>query len=316
MTKSLTKDALRKKLKPVCARCSEGTVTTYVHNIFRLYHLMHPEKDQIPSSSTWLKAPGLLKKYDSLKLSARRVLSLAAIKALQAYHGKDAKNDAWYKRMKETVEEYETHRDKRMKTAREKDRWPKKGYDALKTAAEKLKKEIKPLLSKVSSKSELYKLQQYVVLKLYSEHALRLDWADVKLRRPEKDQKWNYLYKDKRKGWILILRKFKTEKFMGEQELKVARPAALALTNFVPKVTDWTNHGFLLSTKGGKKLSRTGLSLFLSRLTEKYVGKKLSAQLIRVLKATKYRAETEKSAELAREMMHGGKQHEQYTKKN
>ena len=155
------------------------------------------------------------------------------------------------------------------------------------------------------------------MLKLYSEHALRLDWADVKLMKPPKDtsEKWNYVYKDARKGWQLTLRRYKTEKFMGEQTLKISRPAAMALTMFVPKVKNITDHGFLLSTKTGKKLSRTGLSLFLSRLTQKYVGKKLSAQIIRVLKATKYKAETEKSAEIAKEMLHGSKQHLQYTKK-
>ena len=272
----------------------------------------------MPSSSSWLNQKKLLKKHDSLKLSARRVLSLAAIKANHAYNGKSSKSEEWYFRMKKTVEEYETKRDKRQKTAREEDRWPKQGYDSLKKAAEKLKKDIKVLISKTRTTSELYKIQQYVVLKLYSEHALRLDWADVKLSKPPKDQteKWNYLSKDSRKGWILTLRKYKTEKFLGQQELKISRPAALALTMFVPKVRNLTDHGFLLSTKMGKKLSRTGLSLFLSRLTEKYVGKRLSAQIIRVLKATKYRAQTEKSAEIAKEMLHGDKQHLQYAKKD
>ena len=314
---TISREAFRKKLKAVCSNCSESTVTTYLHNIFRLYRLLDETAESLPSTSSWLKQKKLLKKHDSQKLSARRVLSLAGIKAQQAYNGKDSKIEEWYIRMKKTVEEYETKRDKRQKTAREQERWPKQGYDALKTAADKLKKEMKPSIDNTKSLSDLYKVQRYVVLKLYSEHALRLDWADVKLAKPSKDrtEKWNYLNKDRRKGWILTLRKYKTEKFMGQQELKIAKPAALALTMFVPKVKNLTNHGFLLSTKAGNKLSRTGLSLFLSRLTEKYMGKRLSAQIIRVLKATKYRAQTEKSAEIAKEMLHGDRQHLQYSKK-
>ena len=313
MTKTISKEALRKKLKPTCTNCTDSTITVYAHNILRLYRLVKPGSEGVPASGGWLKDKSLYKKFDSQKLSARRVLSVAAVKANVMY--KNEKNEDWTIRMNRTVEEYEKQRDKRIKTPREQARWPTKGYDSLKTAAEKLKKEFKTQIANTKTTSDLYKVQQYIILKLYSEHALRLDWADVKLKKPEKDQKWNYLFKDKRKGWTLVVRKFKTEKFMGEQTIKVARPAALALTMFVPKVEKLTDHGFLLSTKGGKKLSRQGLSILLSRTTEKYMGKRISSQIIRVLKATKFRAATEKAAEVAKEMMHSEKQHMQYTKK-
>ena len=313
MTKTISKEGLRKKLKPICTNCTDSTITVYAHNILRLYRLVKPGSEGVPASGGGLKDKSLYKKFDSQKLSARRVLSVAAVKANVMY--KNEKNEDWTIRMNRTVEEYEKQRDKRIKTPREQARWPSKGYDSLKTAAEKLKKELKTQIANTKTTSDLYKVQQYMILKLYSEHALRLDWADVKLSKPEKDQKWNFLYKDKRKGWILVVRKFKTEKFMGEQTIKVARPAGLALNMFVPKVEKLTDHGFLLSTKGGKKLSRQGLSILLSRTTEKYMGKRISSQIIRVLKATKFRAATEKAAEVAKEMMHSEKQHMQYTKK-
>ena len=309
----ISKEALRKKLKPTCANCTESTITVYAHNILRLYRLVKPGSEGVPATGAWLKDKSLYKKFDSQKLSARRVLSVAAVKANVMY--KNEKNEDWTIRMNRTVEEYEKQRDKRIKTPREQSRWPSNGYDSLKKAAEKLKKEFKTQIANTKTTSDLYKIQQYIILKLYSEHALRLDWADVKLKKPEKDQKWNYLFKDKRKGWTLVVRKFKTEKFMGEQTIKIARPASLALTMFVPKVEKLTDHGFLLSTKGGKKLSRQGLSILLSRTTEKYMGKRISSQIIRVLKATKYRAATEKAAAVAKEMMHSEKQHMQYTKK-
>ena len=186
---------------------------------------------------------------------------------------------------------------------------------SLRVAADKLRGETQKYFNGVKNLSELDKLQRYVVMRLSSLHALRLDWADVKLGKPGKEQV-NYLYKDSRKGWQLIMRKYKTAKVMGQQNIKLSRAASLVLTMFVPIVKAKTEHGYLLSTKGGKKLSRKGLSNLLSRTTEKYIGKRISAQIIRVLKATKFKKQTEEAADLAKEMLHGKDQHLQYTKKD
>ena len=103
---------------------------------------------------------------------------------------------------------------------------------------------------------------------------------------------------------------------MGQQEIKISRAASLTLTMFVPNVKNTTSHGYLLSTLQGKKLSRSGLSKILIRLTEKHLGSKIGAQIIRVLKATKFKKQAEANAELAKEMMHGKDQHLQYAKKD
>ena len=103
---------------------------------------------------------------------------------------------------------------------------------------------------------------------------------------------------------------------MGEQEIKISRAASLALSSFVPQVKKTTSHGYLLSTLQGNKLSRSGLSKILIRLTEKHLGSKIGAQIIRVLKATKFRKRAEENEALAKEMMHGKEQHIQYSKKD
>ena len=103
---------------------------------------------------------------------------------------------------------------------------------------------------------------------------------------------------------------------MGTQEIKISRPASLVLSMFIPKVKKATSHGYLLSNLQGKKLSRSGLSKILIRLTNKYIGSKIGTQIIRVLKATKFKKETEQTAALAKEFMHGKEQHLQYTKKD
>ena len=305
--------AFRKKMEAVCSRCTASTVTTYVHNVFRLARVHDPKvTDTLPKGHAWITSKGLLDKVSKMKLGPRRILSLAAVKALHAFGA--PKSEKWSDMMKKSSEEYDDVRDKRMKTPREQARWPKKGYDSLKIAADKLRGETQKYFNGVKTLSELYQLQRYVIMRLYSLHALRLDWADVKLSKPDKEQT-NFLYKDSRKGWQLIMRKYKTAKVMGQQNIKLSRAASLVLTMFVPIVKDKTTHGYLLSTKSGKKLSRKGLSNLLSRTTEKYIGKRISAQIIRVLKATKYKKQTEEAAEIAQEMLHSKEQHLQYTKK-
>ena len=183
--------------------------------------------------------------------------------------------------------------------------------------AKKLKKENASLISKKDALTikELYRLQKYVIIALYSEHALRLDWADIKLAKPTDDQTKNFLHKYARKGWILTMRKFKTSKSMGQVEIKMSRPTSLVLSMFVPKSKQTTKHGFLLSNMAGKKLSRSGLSKVLIRLTNKHLGARIGSQIIRVLKSTKFRKQAEKNEELAKELMHSTKQQLQYSKK-
>mgnify|MGYP000064744911 CR=1 FL=1 len=84
----------------------------------------------------------------------------------------------------------------------------------------------------------------------------------------------------------------------------------------IPKVKSATDHGFLLSNKGGSKMTRSNLSKVLIRLTEKLLNKRIGSQIVRVLKATKHRKSAEENAALSKEMMHGKEQHLLYAKKD
>jgi hypothetical protein len=310
--KGLTKVQAKAMMKKVCPDCTESTVLVYVRNLFRLARLIGHE--ELPASGTWLSDKKLYKEFEKQKLNTRRLLAVAAVKGTKMYGLKQ--NPDWGAYMTKASDAYDKQRDERHKTKREKDRWPTKGYDALKIAADKMKKDVLKYFKKDKlSVKDLYALQKYVILKLYSEHALRLDWADVKLGKTD-DKNKNFIHKFPRKGWILTMRKYKTSKFLGEQEIKVSRAASLALSMFIPHVKKTTTHGYLLSTLQGNKLSRSGLSKILIRLTEKHLGSKIGAQIIRVLKATKFRKQTEANAALAKEMMHGKEQHLQYSKKD
>ena len=282
-----------------------------MRNLYRLARFAG--KTDVPKNAKWLASKKLITRISKEPLNVRRILTVAGVKAMKMY--KQDTSGEWGPMMSKATEEYEKNRDERRKTKREKERWPTKGYDSLKDVAKKIKKENSTLISKKElSVKELYKLQKYVIIALYSEHALRLDWADVKLGKTN-DQDKNFLHKFPRRGWILTMRKYKTSKAMGEIELKLSRPTSLLLSMFVPKVKKTTQHGYLLSNRQGKKLSRSGLSKVLIRLTDKYLGSKIGSQIIRVLKATKFRQDTEKSEALAKELMHSTKQQLQYAKK-
>ena len=309
----MNRQQVQAQMEKVCTNCTPGTIQVYVRNLFRLAKLVGLEK--VPKTAKWLNTKKLFTKFKSQPLNVRRMLSIAAVKGSKMY--KQESSGQWGEALAKSTEQYEKERDARRKTKREKERWPEKGYDSLKDVAKKLKKEVSGLVKKQKlTVTELYKLQKYVIIALYSEHALRLDWADVRLEKPTDSQEKNFLHKYPRKGWILTMRKFKTSKSMGQVEIKISRVASLVLSMFAPHVKKTTTHGYLLSNTKGGKLTRSGLSKVLIRLTKKHLGAAIGSQIIRVLKSTKYRKEAEKNEELAKELMHSTRQQLQYSKKD
>ena len=184
--KLLDPNQLTKRVEGVCNNCTASTVKTYKNNMKRLSRLAGFET--VPVSGKWLKKKKLLKSFDKLSLSARRVLSVAAVKLSQMY--KQEKPLEWTERLAKAAAEYDEEREKGKKTDREKDNWPKDGYDAIGRAATEFKKTVSKYFGKKDPTAfELYKIQKYVILKLYSQHALRLDWADVFLGKKDSEKK-------------------------------------------------------------------------------------------------------------------------------
>ena len=308
------KDNFRQKMQKVCKLCSAATIDVYVRNTLRLVKLLDPQAKIIPPKGGFLENPKIFTEFDKLNLNQRRLLSTAAVKSLDAF-GKQ-RVEKWATRLANAAEEYDRLREKRQRSEKEKSKWPTKGFDSLRKAARIQKQHIVHIIRKDNKTlRDLWEIQKWLVLVLYSSHALRLDFADVYMQRPNDENK-NFLFKYKRKGWILTMRDYKTSKTRGQIDIKMSRPASLALTKVTPWINTLTKHGKLLTNAQGSALSRNGLSKLLTRLTEKILGKKgFSASLIRVLKSTKHRSMLEQSKALADEMMHSQKQNLAYSRK-
>ena len=305
--------ALYEKMRKASAKISDQSLYVYLRNLSRLYGLIH-ESEVIKGDGSWLTKKPLFEAYDKLDLNRKRLFSVAAVKGLKAY-GKTS--EEWNRRLAKASESYDKQRAKRKITTKEQSKWPKNGYQSLRKAARDEKLLIKKSLKReTKTLKDLLAIQNYLILFLYSYHPVRLDFADVFVKKPEAGTKQNYLYKAPRKGWQLTLRSYKTAKFRGETVIKIDRAPSRALSMFVPILKSIVKHDKLLTNASGNPLTRNGLSKLLTKLTRKHLGVGFSASLIRVLFSTKNREVIEKAAKIQDEMGHNMKQSLAYTRKS
>jgi len=304
--------ALYDKMRKASDKISNQSLYVYLRNLSRLYGLIH-DSEVVKGDGKWLLKKELLKKFDNLDLNRKRLFSVAAVKGLKAY---ELKSPEWNSRLTKASESYDKQRAKRKITSKEQSKWPANGYKSLRKAAKEEKLLIKKELKRENKTlKDLLKIQNYLILFLYSYHPVRLDFADVFVKKPEAGKQQNYLYKAPRKGWQLTLRSYKTAKFRGETVIKIDRAPSRALSMFVPIVQSTVQHDKLLTNASGNPLSRNGLSKLLTKLTRKHLGVGFSASLIRVLFSTENRKVIEKAAKIQDEMGHNMKQSLAYTRK-
>ena len=308
MTKVVPKisKTFEKKLRNKCKNCTEGSIKVYLASIKRLHRLVG--EGDIPSTGSWLNNKELMKKYEALPLSKRRHLSLAGVKAQQAYGGKD---DKWSVKMFRDQSEYTAKRNKNERSESETKAWPKHGFGAIKRAAREQRKRITHMLKKEPALKNMYPYQIYVLFKLYSEIPFRNTFADLSL----KDKTKNYVEVPKKGSIKFQMKHYKNAKQLGETEITLSRGATTALRKFLKFREGLVDHDWLFSGKSGKKLSRPALGKLLHRATGALLGKKFGSRLIRVLAATESRKDIEKVAELSKKMLHTTDQTRQYTRK-
>ena len=298
---------MRARLEKSCARCKKTTIDTYMWNIKALAKVAGLKS--VPNRMDWV-TKSLLEKIKKLPISQYKRFAMAGVKVLSAF-GK--KNSSWEAAMRDSTDRYGAIRDKQKRTEREAKNWPEGGYAALKKLADKLYEGVSKLEGrKKLSPGELYRYQKYVIIRFYSEHALRGDLADLRIKRPFGK---NYINKSKG-SWVLYLGEHKTVKARGAIQLKVSQPVQDAFDHFVPMVKTNTSHGFLLTTLRTKsRLQRADMLKLIRGTTMAHLGKNIGVQIIRVLKTTAASSEIGKAEALRMEMGHSARMQHRYVSK-
>ena len=286
---------------------------TYLRNIRRLrkvnQKLPVPEDD-----ASWLKSKKLLAWFDRQNLSVRRHMATAARVALGVYGAESAE---WKKRQAAAMKQFDTQRRQRELTPKQKENMPAKGFGALKDIIGQLRKELRHILARKSEEwsiSDLLRVQDLVIISLYYDHPLRLDYATLTIGSDD----GNCIYKNMKKprGWHIKLTEYKTAKSLGDKVIKPNTRNQRLLNKFVPAVKNLTKHGFLLTNQSHKKMSKQVLSKRLMKITKKRSGRAFSVHLLRILFAMENRDVLESAKQVSDKLLHSQKQSLEYAKKD
>jgi len=231
-------------------------------------------------------------------------------------YGKESKK--WEKRMRESIKEYDQQRKTRTLTDKQKASIPKAGFDSLKKVVRNMKRELSHVLKKDINNwrlRDLLRVQDLLILALYSDKPLRLDYATLRI---DPSPKYNIITKQtvKPRGWYITLRDFKTAASMGEQKIKLSVANGRLLNKFVPASRLLTNHKYLLTNKMKRQMTKQVLSKTLQRLTREKFGKSFSTQILRVMFAMKHRDVIEKAKQISKDLLHSQEQNLEYAKKD
>jgi len=302
------------KLKAAKKELKSSSIETYMRNIRRL-RKVHGELPIPVKESKWLTETKLFTWYDKQKLSVRRHMATAASVALKVYK---KESEEWKKRQQKSMKEFDEERRERKLTDKQKAKMPSKGFDVLKGVISTMKKELRHVLAKKYdewSMSDLLRVQDLIIISLYYNYPLRLDYATLNIR---KRANGNSIFQNmsKPRGWHITLREYKTAKSIGEKTIKPNTANQRLLNKFVPAVKHLTTHNFLLTNQNKGKMSKQVLSKRLMAITKRRIGKDFSVQLLRILFAMKNRGVLETATQVSEKLLHSVAQSLQYAKKD
>ena len=307
MSKTAKGKTFLELLKKQCQKCTKGTVKTYLQNIRRLYRLEF--EGDVPLTGKWLDSEKLFAKYKKTELKVRRHLSTASIKAHAAY-GKD--NKKWYKHFIDDQNKYSEQRAKHLKSDTEKKNWT--SVKELKKATKQLKQRLKHALEGTPTLANLYRIQFWLVLKMYTEVPVRNDFPTLELK---KSSNGNYIKMPPKGNFTLVFQKFKNSDKLGPRDIKLSRALTMAIRKYLKyRNKVGLDHDFLLTGKAGKPMSRGAFGKALRNQTQELLGKRVGSRIIRVVVSTENRKILEKAAELSNKMLHTQKRTLDYIRKD
>jgi hypothetical protein len=302
------------KLKAAKKNLKASSIETYLRNIRRL-RKVHGELPIPAKESKWLTSKNLLAWYDKQTLSVRRHMATAASVAMGVYK---KESEEWKKRQHKSMKEFDEERRERKLTDKQKAKIPSKGFDALKGVISTMKKELRHVLAKKYdewSMSDLLRVQDLIIISLYYDFPLRLDYATLNLGKRDDG---NSIFKNmsKPRGWHITLKEYKTAKSLGNKTIKPNTANQRLLNKFIPALKHLTTHNYLLTNQNKGKMSKQVLSKRLMAITKRRIGKDFSVQLLRILFAMKNRGVLESAKEVSQKLLHSQEQSLQYAKKS
>ena len=106
--------------------------------------------------------------------------------------------------------------------------------------------------------------------------------------------------------WHVHVGDHKTVKSHGAIDIALHKDVGAAFDRFLPYVRAKTDHGYLLSTKRyGNRMRRVDMMKMIRETTERYLGKRIGIQMLRVLKTTAHLKGLDEAQRLRTEMAHG-----------
>ena len=261
-------------------KLSEQSAMVYVRNIIRLHKISETKVDIF--KPTWLTQK-LVKTVKANK--QQRHLFLAGVKLLQALNKKSGKRwDLWYSNMINSSNAYKNTRAKAQLSDKEVKQIGNTTFHDFCVTVRKMIPLVRRVLAKPLDKTvlkDVLRIQEVVVLLFFCEIPLRNELANLKISNIDK-QKQNYFEKNKT-GYTLILKDHKTKKSVGSRSHKISKSMARLLNKFIPMVSHVTEHGYLLTSARGNRLTMNGLTKYLLKITKKHFDTAFSSQIIRIL---------------------------------
>ena len=181
--------------------------------------------------------------------------------------------------------------------------------------------EIKPFIkNKVLDKKQYYKLQSYVILRLFFDYPFRNDIGTLLIVKNNKNLDDNKNYLVKGKDYTIILQKYKTSKKYGKREYILDKK----LKNIIKILLRHNKCGYLLcNVNMTDRMRPNNLTLTLQKIFYDYTGKKVSSSILRHIQATEenknkssLQEQLEEEKKIQNKYLHNGKMNQLYAKKD
>lgn len=297
------------KLRENRPNLSNNSVKTYVSILKNLYKKVYPNTPL--DLNNFKNQDKFIKHLEDVDGSKRKTY----LSALVVICGDDC--EKYSTLMNEDGVKYNQEQKKQKRTEKQTENWIEQ--DELQNIISNLEVEANKIfkLKTIPSMDELQIAQNYILLCLVSGKYIpvrrSLEWAEMKINNF--NQESNSLEMPKRKPWNFVMRRYKTQKFHGDQEVIIPPELKKILTKWLKLLNQvCPDAEYLLIDKHCNKLS----SVKITQRLNKIFGKNASTSILRhshITDKLKNMPSLEELEEDAKDMGHSLREHLEYVKK-